>query len=157
MSDRTLTIGGLARLTKTNPGVIRNYESLGLLPPPVRVDQNGKVNDAAHRVYDENDVRRLNFLRRCRDFGVLNPRLQLLSTLIDRPHLVAQEAKEFADVLLENVRDQANELVILEKTLKGLLRGDGEKALVAVDTPVTEAFSAKRLRRLIKKPLRTPK
>lgn len=157
MNERALTIGGLARLTRTNPTMIRQYESLGLLPNPARIDQQGNPNEAAHRAYDDNDVRRLTFLRRCRDLGVLNPKLQLLTTLLDHSHLIEQEARDFAQLLYANVQDQLQELVGLEKTLEALLKGEGEKALAVGDSPGTQEFTEKRLRRQLRKPLRVAK
>jgi hypothetical protein len=57
MSD--LKIGALAKRAATNGPTIRYYEEIGLLPHADR--QAG-----GQRIYGEEDVRRLVFIRRCR-------------------------------------------------------------------------------------------
>ena len=57
-----LTIGALATQARTNVPTIRYYEEIGLLPQAER-GSNG------HRYYREADLRRLTFIKRCRDFG----------------------------------------------------------------------------------------
>ncbi|MCC5809999.1 MAG: helix-turn-helix domain-containing protein [Ectothiorhodospiraceae bacterium] len=56
-------IGEVARQTGCTPETIRHYERLGLLPKPLR-GSNG------YRYYDSEAVRRLGFIRRCRDLGL---------------------------------------------------------------------------------------
>ena len=152
-----LTIGALARLTWTNPTIIREYETLGLLPPPTRLPDVKSGATETHRLYDDNDVRRLTFLRRCRDLGVLNPQLKLLIQLIDRPMEVEDDARKFAERLLINVQDHLNEMHGMEKTLAALTKGAGEGALALGNPPSVPAEGFKRMRRLVRKPLKTPK
>ncbi len=156
-ANHALTIGALARLTSTNPAIIREYERLGLLPPPVRPpSQKGSSSQTPHRVYDESDVQRLTFLRRCRDLGVLNPQLRLLTLLIDHPAEAGSEARKFAEQLLANLQDHLNEIRGLEKTLVALVKGSGENALALGDAQQIPAEGFKRMRRLVRKPMKTP-
>lgn len=157
MTDKTLNIGALARLTFTNPAVIRGYEQMGLLPPPARsVSVNGRASDAPDRLYGEGDVQRLIFLRRCRDLGVLNPQLHQLASLIDRPESAEGEARMYAEQLLANVQDQMKEVAGLEKTLAALIEGDGESALALGAVDPMSQNEVKRMRRKVRKPLKTP-
>ena len=57
-----LKIGALADRTGTNSPTIRYYEEIGLLPSADR--QAG-----GQRIYGSEDIKRLTFIRRCRDFG----------------------------------------------------------------------------------------
>ena len=57
-----LKIGDRAERAGTNTPGIRYYEEIGLLPRPDRQEGN-------QRGYSDEDVRRLTFMRRCRDFG----------------------------------------------------------------------------------------
>ena len=59
---RTLKIGALAGQTGTNAPTIRYYEEIGLLRSAGRQAGN-------QRVYGDADVKRLTFIRRCREFG----------------------------------------------------------------------------------------
>lgn len=59
----TLKIGDLARATGIKANTIRFYEEIGLLPTPARTAGN-------YRAYDASALRRLTFIRRCRDLGI---------------------------------------------------------------------------------------
>jgi len=157
MSEKTLKIGALARLTKTNPAAIREYEALGLLLTAERAGGELLTHGPwASRVYNDADVRRLTFLRRCRDFGLLNPRLKLLIQFVDDGARASPEARELMTTLLQNVRDQANELDELCATLEGLLSGAGKDALPMTVVDTTPSDGMKRMRRRVRKPFKTP-
>ena len=57
-----LTIGALADETRCSIPTIRYYEQVGLMPEANR-------RPGGHRFYGEPDLKRLTFIRRCRDFG----------------------------------------------------------------------------------------
>jgi MerR family transcriptional regulator, repressor of the yfmOP operon len=60
-SERALRIGQVAERTGTTPRTIRYYEEIGLLPPaPGR-------EPGSHRLYEENDVERLQELLSLKD------------------------------------------------------------------------------------------
>jgi DNA-binding transcriptional MerR regulator len=59
---RELNIGGLSRETGVKVVTIRFYERIGVLAAPPRTAGN-------YRVYSQEHVRRLHFVRRCRDLG----------------------------------------------------------------------------------------
>lgn len=58
-----MRIGELARSCEVNPKTVRYYEELGLLPKPTRTA-------SGHRVYAEEDLRRLRFIRRAKTVGL---------------------------------------------------------------------------------------
>jgi DNA-binding transcriptional MerR regulator len=57
-----LSIGDLSKGTGTKVVSIRYYEKIGLLPAPPRTPGN-------YRAYDNDHMRRLRFIRRCRELG----------------------------------------------------------------------------------------
>ena len=59
---REYKIGKLSRLAQVNIETIRYYEKESLLPPPPRTP-------GGHRLYSPDHLKRLTFLRRCRDLG----------------------------------------------------------------------------------------
>ena len=69
-----LRIGDLARRTGTTVPTIRYYEQIGLLRPAAR--------SGGQRTYDNEDVRRLSFIRRCRDFDFPIDDIRALLTLL---------------------------------------------------------------------------
>ena len=70
-----MKIGHLAQATLTTTPTIRYYGEIGLLPLPPR--QAG-----SQRGYGDADVRRLTFIRRCRDFGFPIDKVRLLVSLM---------------------------------------------------------------------------
>jgi MerR family copper efflux transcriptional regulator len=105
-----LTIGTLAERTGCNPPTIRYYEEIGLLPRPGR-------RVSGHRSYGEEDLRRLTFIRRCRDFGFPVEQVRALVALTESPDRDCAEARDVAQTHLEAVREKLAELHALEQTL----------------------------------------
>jgi len=105
-----LTIGRVAAETGTNAPTIRYYERIGLFPP------------AAHRVgnqrrYGGADVRRLTFIRRCRDFGFSIDQVRLLTAVMDNPGRSCMDARNLAQAHLDAVGAKRAELQALERSL----------------------------------------
>lgn len=108
-----LKIGELADATGTTAPTIRYYEQVGLLPNPRRV--------SGQRRYDDDDVRRVTFIRRCRglDFSVEQVRnLVELTHDADRSCL---EARDLAELHLTAVRAKLADLQTLESRIAELI------------------------------------
>ena len=112
--DHALTIGGLARRSGTNPPTIRYYEQIGLLKAPDR-------KDGGHRVYGPDDLRRLTFIRRCRDFGFPIEQVRSLVDLVENADRSCVEARDLARENLTAVRQKLKELKRLEGSLAQLV------------------------------------
>ena len=102
-----LEIGALAERTGTNAPTIRYYESIGLLPPAER--QGG-----GQRRYGAEDVRRLLFIRRCREFGFPVEQVRDLVGLVEDDARCCTEARDIAQAHLDRVRAKLAELRALE-------------------------------------------
>jgi DNA-binding transcriptional MerR regulator len=105
-----LKIGELARRAGTNPPTVRYYEQIGILPPASR-------RDGGQRSYGEEDVRRLIFIRRCRDFGFSIEQVRALAALVQDRERSCLEARDLAQVHREAVRARLHELKALEGTI----------------------------------------
>lgn len=105
-----LTIGALAERTGCNPPTIRYYEEIGLLPRPGR-------RASGHRTYGDADLRRLTFIRRCRDFGFPVEQVRALVALTEASDRDCAEARDVAQAHLDAVREKLVELQALERTL----------------------------------------
>jgi DNA-binding transcriptional MerR regulator len=106
----TLKIGALAERTGANAPTIRFYEEIGLLPRPNR-------EAGGQRRYGEDDVRRLTFIRRCRDFGFSIEQVRALIALMRDPGRSCLEARDLAHDHLAAVRAKLAELEALERSL----------------------------------------
>jgi DNA-binding transcriptional MerR regulator len=107
---QALKIGTLADRTGTNAPTIRYYEEIGLLPSAHR--QAG-----GQRVYDEADVKRLTFIRRCRDFGFSIEQVRSLVSLMQDPQSSCMHARDLAQEHLTAVRAKLAELKALERSI----------------------------------------
>lgn len=105
-----LTIGALAERTGCNPPTIRYYEEIGLLPRPGR-------RASGHRTYGDEDLRRLTFVRRCRDFGFPVEQVRALVALTEASDRDRAGARNVAQAHLDAVREKLVELQELERTL----------------------------------------
>jgi DNA-binding transcriptional MerR regulator len=109
-----LSIGLVARRTGATVPTVRYYEEIGLLPPARRTE-------AGQRTYDEATVRRLVFIRRCRDFGFSIEQVRELVGLVDQPERPCVEVREIAATHLEHVRQKLVELTELEGSLSAFV------------------------------------
>ena len=106
----SLKIGALAERTGTNTPTIRYYEEIGLLPTADR--QSG-----GQRVYGDGDVRRLTFIRRCREFGFPVDQVRTLVALVQDPQSSCMHARDLAQDHLAAVRAKLSELKALERSI----------------------------------------
>ena len=115
-------IGDAARRSGVTAANIRYYEKEGLLPPQVRTDNH-------YRLYSEDDVHRLRFVRLCRamDMSLDEVRTLLALDLQDKADCV--RARVTLDAHLGHVRERRRELQALESDLVALRdRCDGGAA-----------------------------
>lgn len=106
----SLSIGAVAKRTGLTVPTIRYYEGIGLLPPAARTD-------AGQRHYGEGALRRLTFIRRCRDFGFSIEQVRELVGLVDEPDRPCTEVRDIAAVHLAEVKRKLQELKALELSL----------------------------------------
>lgn len=105
-----LTIGALAERTGTNAPTIRYYESIGLLPRPLR-------REGGQCTYDEAEVKRLTFIRRYREFGFPVEKVRTLVGLVRDRARSCTEARDMAQEQLAAVRAKLAELTALERSV----------------------------------------
>jgi DNA-binding transcriptional MerR regulator len=105
-----LTIGALAERTGSSVPTVRYYEEIGLLPKAQR-------GPGGQRLYDESDLKRLTFVRRCRDFALPIEKIRELVSLIDNPAQDCSKARDVAELQLTYVRGKLAELRALEEGL----------------------------------------
>ena len=103
-------IGDLAKRAQTSAAAIRYYEEIGLLPHADR-------RAGGQRTYDEADLRRLTFIRSCRDFGFAIPQVRALSDVMQDPSRSCREARDMAMTHLTGVRQRLVALKALEQSL----------------------------------------
>ncbi len=134
--EERISIGDLAKGTGTKVVTVRYYEQIGLLPVPSRTAGN-------YRTYSNEHMRRLRFIRRCRDLGFR------LNQIRDLLRLSSHKDEECADVdritaqhLIE-IEQKISDLKRLAKELRRLnncCQGNG----IIADCRILEALSPSR-------------
>jgi DNA-binding transcriptional MerR regulator len=105
-----MRIGIAAELAGTNTPTIRYYESIDLLPRALRQDKG-------QRVYSADDVHRLIFIRRCREFGFSIEQVRSLVEVSSDASRSCQEIREIAEAHLTTIRAKLAELQELERSM----------------------------------------
>ena len=106
-----LTHGALAVRTSCNIETIRYYERVGLLPPPPR-------SVGGHRLYGEDLVRRVNFVRRSRDLGFSIEQIRELLRLVDGGTYTCGEVEKLARDHVREIRRKIADLRRLQRVLE---------------------------------------
>lgn len=108
------SIGAVSKQTGCSVPTIRYYEEVGLLPAAPRTEGN-------QRHYDDAAVRRLAFIRRCRDFGFTIEQVRELVGLADEPNRDCVEVRDIAQAHLQEVQKKLAELRALESSLSAFV------------------------------------
>ena len=108
-----MKIGELAEVTGTPIETIRFYEREGLLPEPGRSGGN-------YRIYEEEHVARLSFIRHCRALDMNLDEVRVLLRFKDAPQAECGEVNALLDEHIGHVATRIRELRQLEKQLKVL-------------------------------------
>lgn len=105
-----LAIGALSRRSGVHIETIRYYERIGILPKPPRT-QGG------HRVYGQDHLKRLSFVRRSRELGFTLDEVRGLLELVDGGRYTCAEVKTITLNHLADVRHKIADLRRLGRTL----------------------------------------
>lgn len=109
-----MSIGALAKEAGVKVPTIRYYEQIGLLEAPPRTD-------GQQRRYDPGAVRRLNFIRHCRDLGFDIEDIRELLSLSAQPNRPCENADKITARHLDAVDHRIRRLSALRKELKRML------------------------------------
>ena len=107
-----MRIGILAERTGTTVATVRYYEQIGLFRPAAR--------SGGQRIYDDEDERRLAFIRRCRELDLSIAEIGGLLSLMHRRESCT-EARKLAERHLVELRRKLASLQALECTIAGLI------------------------------------
>ncbi|MBL4670559.1 MAG: MerR family transcriptional regulator [Flavobacteriales bacterium] len=130
-----ISIGEASRISGVNIETIRYYERSGVVSKPER-SSNGR------RVYKDNDVRQLRFVRQARDLGFSLETTQELLVLAAAKDISCSEARHIAERHRELVANKLNELNKIADALDGLIshcHSDGEAHCAVLDALLGES------------------
>ena len=108
--SQTLKIGQLAKLSGTTTKTIRYYELLGLLHEPERTD-------SGYRLYEEQDVERLTFIRKAKSLGFSLTDIGETLTLYDSQQAPCIHVLALLDRKIQEIEQLVGELQELRQEL----------------------------------------
>jgi Hg(II)-responsive transcriptional regulator len=113
----------LAKKAGVGAETLRFYEQKGLLPAPSR-------NGSGYRIYQEDDLARLEFIRRSQELGFSLHDIKQLLQLTGSIRTPRQKVRSFAEARLDQIRCKIRDLQAMERALGSLVhRCDGKGAL----------------------------
>ncbi len=118
MPHSTFTIGEFAQYAGVNPKTVRYYEEIGLLPQPLR-------NEVGYRLYSDEDLARLRFVRRAKLLGLSLAEVKQLAGYAaeQRCHSLQEHLLALVETKLAELDRRMVELAALREDLHRL-RGE---------------------------------
>ncbi|MCE8003633.1 Cu(I)-responsive transcriptional regulator [Billgrantia ethanolica] len=108
-----MNIGEAAAASGISAKMIRYYESIELIMPVARTE-------AGYRIYREQDIHTLRFIRQARDLGFSMSQIQELVNLWHDRSRASRDVKRIAMAHVEELRHRANELNEMAQKLQHL-------------------------------------
>lgn len=113
MKDESITIGEAAERSGVSAKMLRHYEALGLLPGVAR-------SEGGYRLYKEQDVHVLRFIRRARDLGFAMAEIAELLKLWRNRRRASADVKRIALAHAADLQRRIDEMVEMKRTLEHL-------------------------------------
>ena len=107
-------IGEAARHSGVSAKMIRYYESLGLL-------KEARRTAAGYRVYDDNDIHTLKFVRRARDLGFSIVEIERLLGLWQNRRRSSGDVRRVAQDHISDLNRKIEDLLAIRRTLERLV------------------------------------
>lgn len=98
-----LLIKEVADQLDLNPKTIRFYEDIGLIPKAVR-------NGSNYRVYSENDVKRLNFVKKARALGLSIDNIKNIISIKEEGHYPCHSVISLLEKESADLEEKINEM-----------------------------------------------
>ncbi|USX22453.1 Cu(I)-responsive transcriptional regulator [Oxalobacteraceae bacterium OTU3REALA1] len=110
-----MNIGQAASASGVSAKMIRYYESIALIPP-------GRRSESGYRIYGENDLHALRFVKRARTLGFSLDQIRDLLSLWQNKERASADVKRIALGHVAELNQRIDELTEMRDTLQTLAR-----------------------------------
>ena len=110
---RGYPIGAMSRETGVNIETIRYYERIAIMPKPDRTE-------GGNRQYNYDQLKRLFFIKRCRELGFNIEEIRALLRMVDHADFTCGEVHHMTVEHLTNVKKKISDLRRLERSLQAM-------------------------------------
>jgi len=110
-----MNIGQAASASGVSAKMIRYYESIALIPP-------GRRSESGYRIYSENDLHALRFVKRGRTLGFSLDQIRDLLSLWQNKERASADVKRIALGHVDELNQRITELTEMRDTLQTLAR-----------------------------------
>ena len=110
-----MNIGQAASASGVSAKMIRYYESIALIPP-------GRRSESGYRIYSENDLHALRFVKRARTLGFSLDQIRDLLSLWQNKERASADVKRIALGHVAELNQRIDELTEMRDTLQTLAR-----------------------------------
>lgn len=113
VNKRGYAIGVMSHKTGVNIETIRYYERIGIMPKPDRTE-------GGNRQYNHDQLKRLFFIKRCRELGFRIEEIRELLQMVDRADFTCGEVHTMTVDHLVTVKKKIADLRRLERALQSM-------------------------------------
>jgi MerR family copper efflux transcriptional regulator len=129
-----LKIGRLAKQVGIGIETVRFYERQGLIEPPPRTDSN-------YRIYPEEEVARLRFIKRAKNLGFTLNEIKELLFILHNPNATKADVKDRTLANIKEIQEKISDLTRIKTALEHLASScDGHGSLD--ECPILEALDS---------------
>lgn len=129
-------VGEIAKKVGVNVETLRYYEKIALMPEPKR-------KESRYRIYDENDLKRLLFIKKAKELGFTLKEIKELLELKIESTATCGDVKHLAEHKIKHVDEKIRDLKNIRKVLVKLVNQCVSEQVSSDDCPILEVIDQK--------------
>jgi len=130
-------VGQIAEIVGINIETLRYYEKIKLIPKPKRKEFS------SYRIYDDNDLTRLTFIKRAKELGFTLKEIKELLDLKIESTATCGDIKHLAEHKLTDIENRIKDLLKMKKVLTKLVHQCINEEVSTDDCPILEVIDDK--------------